>query len=73
MARWKALARGFPTGHLRPPVEVAKSSCEWRKSGFRYVTKPRLAHFAIVIDDLNWRSEMARWKATSKGFLTSHL
>ena len=42
-------------------------------SGFRYVTKPRLAPLATGFGDLGWSSEMARWKATSKGFLTSHL
>ena len=63
----------FITGHLRAPAEVVKSSREWRKSGLRYVTKPRLAHFAIELGDIKWSSEMARWKATSKGFPTSQL
>ena len=37
MARWKALARGFPTGHLRAPSEVAEFSREWRQSRFRSI------------------------------------
>ena len=37
------------------------------------VMKPRLAHFTIELNDSGWISEMVRWKATSKGFLTGHL
>ena len=37
------------------------------------VIKPRLAHFTIELNDSRWISEMVRWKATSKGFLTGHL
>ena len=33
----------------------------------------RLALFAINLNDLGWSSEMARWKAASKGFPTSYL
>jgi len=28
----------------------------------------RLALFAINLNDIEWSSEMARWKAASKGF-----
>ena len=35
--------------------------------------KPRFAHFTIELNDSRWISEMVRWKATSKGFLTGHL
>ena len=37
------------------------------------VMKPRFAHFTIELNDSRWISEMVRWKATSKGFLTGHL
>ena len=37
------------------------------------IMKPRLAHFTIELNDFSWISEMVRWKATSKGFLTGHL
>ena len=33
MARWKALARGFPTGHLRRSSGFVEFGCEARESG----------------------------------------
>ena len=33
----------------------------------------RFALFEIDLNDLGWSSEMACWKATSKGFPTSYL
>ena len=33
----------------------------------------RFARFATELNELGWSSEMARWKATSKGFPTGHL
>ena len=50
MARWKALARGFPTGHLRAPSEVAKFSREWRQYGFRYYMYIYIYAYYMYID-----------------------
>ena len=33
----------------------------------------RFACFATELNELGWSSEMARWKATSNGFLTGYL
>ena len=33
----------------------------------------RFARFATELNELGWSSEMARWKATSNGFLTGYL
>ena len=31
-----------------------------------------MAHFTIELNDSRWISEMDRWKATNKSFLTGH-
>ena len=51
MAFWKALARGFPTGYLRPPFEVTNFDREVRQSGFRYVTKSIFAPLATGLGE----------------------
>ena len=55
MARWKALARGFPTGHLRAPFEVTKFDREVRQSGFRYATKETQI---CAARDWTWRPQL---------------
>ena len=50
MTRWKALARGFPTDHLRDPSGVVEFDCEVRQSGFYY------PHWASVLSQVHFRT-----------------